>query len=200
MLYFVQNLATILTRTVASNLRKLIFILSFLLSWISFSQSENEPSRILTFPEKNYHYRKAKEFTAKKWNIEIHPATNALVTEKAVDSANKVNSDLWKKMDSLYGQNSEERFRKETIAEMKKIIEAQKIFDSDSNIQERILKIKKLKEQTISALESVSADGKIYYWTIYSFEKKNNPNFKWVPEFKVAVHLTEKKTKIISLE
>jgi len=181
-------------------LKKIIYILSILLSWTSFSQSENLPDRILTLGESNYHYRKAKEFTAEKWNIEIYPATNGFINQKIVDSVNKVHSKLWKKMDSIHGIDSKKKFRNETITEMKRVIEVEKLFESDRQVKKRKRKIERIKEQTSSNLEDVSADGNIYYWTVYSFDSYNNPEYKWKPEFKVEVNFNDKKIEIIELE
>ncbi len=190
----------IIAETVASNLKKIIFILSFLLSWTSFSQSEKSSDQILTYGLSNYHYQKAMDFVGKKWGIEIYPVAGCMVSQKLVDSVKAVHTKLWKKMDSIQGGDSEREFRKQTIAEMKRIIEVQKIFDSDRQIKKRIRKVKKMKGQTSSNLESVSSDGKVYYWTIYSFESKNNSEFKWEPEFKVGVSLTKNEIKIIELK
>ncbi|RBP26934.1 hypothetical protein DFR65_1134 [Oceanihabitans sediminis] len=172
----------------------------FLTSLTVFSQEKENSDRLLTYGLPMYTHQKAREFVGKRWGIEIYPVAACMVSQKLVDSANTVNSNLWKKMDSIHGIDSEKKFRKETIAEMKRIIEAQKIFDSDKHINKLKRKIERIKEQSSSNLESVSADGNIYYWTIYSFESENNPDFKWKPEFNVEVHLNEKKTEIIELE
>lgn len=137
------------------------------------------------------------EFVGKKWGIELYSVAGCIVSQKLVDSVKTVHTELWKKMDSIHGANSEKKFRKETIAEMKRISEIQKIFDSNRQIKKRI---RKVKGQTSLTLESISDDGIVYYWTVYSFERKNNPEYKWEPKFKVGVNLTEKKIKVIELK
>ncbi|NRD24867.1 hypothetical protein HNV10_16555 [Winogradskyella litoriviva] len=181
-------------------MRKTIIILLVFISWTTFSQSEKSPDRILTYGLPNFDYQKAMEFVGKKWGIELYPVAGCMVSQELMDSVKIVNKKLWKKMDSIHGMDSEKKFLKETVAEMKRINEAQKIFDSDRQIKKRIRKIKKEKKGTNTYLESVSADGNIYYWTVYSFKSKNNPEYNWGPEFKVGVNLTEKKTEIIELE
>ena len=97
------------------------------------------------------------EFVGKKWGIELYPVASCMVSQKLVDSVKTVHTELWKKMDSIHGANSEKKFRKETIAEMKRISEVQKIFDSNRQIKKRI---RKVKGQTSSNLKSISGDGK----------------------------------------
>ncbi|WP_442264550.1 hypothetical protein ACSIGC_09295 [Tenacibaculum sp. ZS6-P6] len=137
------------------------------------------------------------EFVGKKWEIELYQVAGSIISQKLVDSVKTVHTELWKKMDSIHGVNSEKKFRKETIAEMKRISKVQKIFDSNRQIKKRI---RKIKGQTSSNLESISDDGNVYYWTIYSFQRKNNPEFKWEPEFKVGVSLTKNKIEVIELK
>ena len=140
------------------------------------------------------------QFVGEKWEIELYPIAGCVVSQKLVDSAATANNKVWKKMDRLHGVDSKKKFRKEAISEMKKIMEVQNIFESDRRIKKRIKRIKKIKESTISNLENVSIDGNIYYWTIYSFESKNNPDYIWKPEFKVGVNLSRRKVEIIALE
>lgn len=137
------------------------------------------------------------EFVGKKWGIELYPVAGCMVSQKLVDSVETVHTKLWKKMDTIHGEDSEKKFRKETIAEMKRISEVQKIFDSNRQIKKRI---RKIKGQTSSNLESVSDNGNLYYWTIYSYERKNNPEFKWKPEFKVEIDFVGKGIEIIELK
>lgn len=155
---------------------------------------------MLTYGLSMYSHQKAMEFVGKRWGIEIYPVAACMVSQKIVDSATTVNSKLWKKMDSIHGIDSKQKFHKETIAEMKRVMEVEKIFDSDRQIKKLIRKIERTKEQTSSNLESVSTDGNIYYWIVYSFESENNPEYKWEPELKVAIYLNERKTEIIELD
>lgn len=177
-------------------MRKTIFILSILISWSSFSQSEKSADRILTYGLPNHHYQKAMEFVGKKWGIEIYPVAGCMVTQKLLDSVETVHTELWKKMDSIQGIDSKKKFRKETITEMKRISKVQKIFDSNRKIKKRM---RKVKGHTSSNLESISANGNIYYWIIYSFKRKNNPEFKWEPKLKVAINFNKKVIDIIEL-
>jgi len=177
-------------------LRKIIIILSLFISWNSFSQLKKSPDRILTYGLPNYNYQKAMEHIGKKWGIELYPVAACMVSQKLIDSVKIVNQKLWKKMDIIYGPDSEKKFRKETIAEMKRIIEVQNIFDSDRKIRKLKSKIEKIKKQTSSNLDSISADGNIYYWTIYSIESKINSEYKRKLEFKVKVNLIKRKTEI----
>ncbi|XMO86661.1 hypothetical protein AAFN75_17890 [Algibacter sp. AS12] len=181
-------------------MKKTVYILIFLINLTSFSQEKDSPDRILTYGTPMYSHQKAKEFVGKRWGIELYPVAACIVSRQLVDSANTVNSKLWKKMDSIHGIDSEKKFRNETIAEMKRVIEVEKLFESDRQVKKRKRKIERIKEQTSSNLEDVSADGNIYYWTVYSFESYNNPEYKWKPEFKVGVNLIEKKIEIIELE
>ena len=136
-------------------------------------------------------------FVGKKWGIELYPVAGCIVTEKLLDSVETVHTKLWIKMDSIHGLDSEKKFRKEIIAEMKRISELQEMFDSNRQIKKRI---RKLKGQTSINLESVSADGNIYYWIVYSYERNYSPEFKWEPEFKVGIDFAENGIEIIELK
>jgi hypothetical protein len=181
-------------------MKKALFILSILVSWTSFSQSEKSADRILTYGLPNYHHQKAMEFVGKKWGIELYPVAGCIISQKLVDSVQTVHSKLWKKMDSIHGVDSQKKFRKETIAEMKRIAEVQKIFDANRHVKKRIRKAKRHKKEVSSNLEDISSNGKIYYWTVYSFQHKNSFELNWEPEFKVAVNLSENKVEVIELE
>ncbi|MGG6231529.1 hypothetical protein [Tenacibaculum sp. SDUM215027] len=182
------------------NSKKKIILFIVLISCTSFSQSKNIPDRILTYGLSNYNKQKAMEFVGKKWDIEVYPVAGCMVSQELIDSVKTVHSKLWKKMDSIHGMDSKKRFKKETIAEMKRIGAVQKIFNSDRDIKRRIRKIKRRKGKATFNLENISNNGKIYYWTVYSFEDKNNPEYKWKPEFKVGVNLVKKNTTIIELK
>ena len=181
-------------------MKNIIIILSLFIGWSSFSQSEENPDRILTYGLPNYNYRKAMEFVGKEWGIELYPVAGCMVSRKLVDSVKAVHKKLWKKMDSIHGIDSEEQFRKETKIEMKRVIEVWKVFESDRQIKKRRKIIERKKEDTLATLDSISSSGIIYYWTIFSFEKDNNPEFKWEPEFKVGVNLSTGKLEILEQE
>ena len=180
-------------------MKKTTILIFTLFSLFSFSQGINRPDRILTYGLSNYHHHTAMEFVGKDWNIEIYPVAGCIVSRKLTDSVAIEHTKLWKKMDSIHGQNSKERYKREVIQEMKRVMEVQEIFDSNKEIKKLRRKIERAKEDTSANLES-STDHNIYKWIIYSYERENNPEHKWIPEFTVLVNLENKSSKIIAIK
>ncbi|TRZ42457.1 hypothetical protein DMZ48_13170 [Robertkochia solimangrovi] len=141
-----------------------------LFSITSFSQGKEYKYRLLTYGTNRLHYSKAMEFVGDKWNIEIYSVAGTTVEHRVKDSADAKNTELWKELDQIKNTDSQKEFKKQVIAEMKNIMTAQKIVDSNKEVQKTIDKLKNSESDSYAELKYKKDNG-IYVWLIYTTEK-----------------------------
>lgn len=135
------------------------------------------------------------EFVGDKWDIEIYGVAGTTVEYRIKDSADTKNDELWKELDQIKNTDSQKEFRKQVIAEMKNIMTAQKIVDSNKEVRKTIKKLKNSESDSYSELE-FKKDNEVYVWIIYTTEKDKYFG-KSVAEYNANVNL---KTKTIEIE
>ena len=141
------------------------------------------------------HYSKAMKFVGDKWDIEIYGVAGTTVEHRVKDSADVKNSELWKELNKIKNTDSQKEFRKQVIAEMKNIMTAQKIVDSNKEVRKTINKLKNSESDSYSELE-FKKDNEVYVWIIYTTEKDKYFGTS-IAEYKANVNL---KTKTIEIE
>ena len=135
------------------------------------------------------------KFVADNWNIELYRVPGTSVEHRVKDSADIKNAELWKELNKIKNTDSQKEFRKQVIAEMKNIMTAQKIVDSNKEVRKTINKLKNSESDSYSELE-FKKDNEVYVWIIYTTEKDKYFG-KSVAEYKANVNL---KTKTIEIE
>ena len=135
------------------------------------------------------------KFVGDNWDIEIYGVAGTTVEHRVKDSADVKNSELWKELDKIKNTDSQKEFRKQVIAEMKNIMTAQKIVDSNKEVRKTINKLKSSESDSYSELE-FKKDNEVYVWIIYTTEKDKYFGTS-VAEYKANVNL---KTKTIEIE
>ncbi len=178
---------------------KVLLFYLLLMSWCSFSQTQKMNDTILLYGISRHYYLEATDFVGKRWGIEVRVMEDCSISEKLADSILFVNQKVWEKWDSILGLNAHDEFRKQTLKEMKKIAEAQKIFESNRKFKKRIKKLEKIREYVHTELDGVSENGEIYYWSIYRFDNTHNPDAKWQMECKFEVNILEEIVVIIEI-
>ena len=135
------------------------------------------------------------KFVGDKWDIEIYGVAGTTVEHRVKDSADVKNSELWKELNKIKNTDSQKEFRKQVIAEMKNIMTAQKIVDSNKEVRKTINKLKNSESDSYSELE-FKKDNEVYVWIIYTTEKDKYFGTS-IAEYKANVNL---KTKTIEIE
>lgn len=149
----------------------------------------------MTYGTTRLHYSKAMEFVGDKWDIEIYGVAGTTVEYRIKDSADTKNDELWKELDQIKNTDSQKEFRKQVIAEMKNIMTAQKIVDSNKEVKKTIDKLKNSESDSYAELEFKKNKG-VYVWIIYTTEKDKYFGTS-VAEYNANVDL---KTKTIEIE
>ncbi|GEM_PF-1757257 len=177
-------------------MKKAIYISIFLLfSLSSFSQEKEYNYRLLTYGTTRLHYSKAMEFVGNEWNIEIYGVAGTTVEHRVKDSADIKNAELWKELDQIKKTDSQKDFQNQVSAEMKNIMTAQKIVDSNKEINKTIGKLKNSESDSYAELKFKKDKG-VYVWIIYTTEKDKYFGIS-VAEYNANVDL---KTKTIEIE
>ena len=135
------------------------------------------------------------EFVGDKWNIEIYGVAGTTVEQRVKDSADTKNAELWKELDQIKNTDSQKEFRKQVITEMKNIMTAQKIVDSNKEVKKAIDKLKNSESDSYAELEFKKDNG-VYVWVIYTTERDKYFGTS-VAEYNANVDL---KTKTVSIE
>ena len=138
------------------------------------------------------------EFVCDKWDIEIYGVARTTVEHKLKDSADMKNSELWKKLDKIKNTDSQKEFRKQVVAEMKNIMTAQKIVDSNKEVKKTIKKLKNSETDSYSELV-FKKNKEVYVWIIYTTEKDKYFG-KSVAEYYANVNLKTKTIEIKHIE
>lgn len=134
------------------------------------------------------------KFVADKWNIEIYGVAGTTVEKRTADSADIKNAELWKKLDQIKSIDSKAEFRKEVRLEMKNVLTAQKIIDSNKKVKNSIKELKNSESDSYAELEYKNEKG-IYVWVIYTREKDSYFGTS-IAEYNVFVDLNTKLVKI----
>ena len=135
------------------------------------------------------------KFVADNWNIELYGVAGTSVEHRVKDSADTKNAELWKKLDQTKSTDSKKEFRKQVIAEMINIQNAQKILDSNKNVKTTIDQLKNSESDSYAELEFKKENG-VYVWVIYSTEKDKYFGTS-IAEYNVLVELN---TKLVEIE
>jgi hypothetical protein len=134
------------------------------------------------------------KFVADNWNIKLYGVAGTSVERRVKDSTDIKNAELWKKLDQTKSTDSKKEFRKQVIAEMINIQNAQKILDSNKKAQTTIDQLKNSESDSYAELEFKKENG-VYIWVIYSTEKDKYFGTS-IAEFNAVVDLNMKLVEI----
>ena len=178
-------------------MKTIIFILTLLISNLTFSQIEKESDtlEILTlFSIGNFVNQNAEMIIEKEWPFKINGIAGDTFTEDLIDSVEIHNSRIWKLLDSRGYSDSRNKFESDLSAEISRIKKAQTISESNENVSDLLKKLREEKLQNFTELKKLN-DNK-YEFTIYSFDLENL-NTEQVFEIKFITDIETEKTKII---
>ena len=178
-------------------MKKLIFILTLLISNSTTAQIENKVDslEILTlFSVGNFVNQNAERIVEKNWPFTIKGIAGDVFPEEWIDSVEACNSKIWKYLDANGYFNSKRKFETELLSEIKRIKKAVDLSDSDKKVISLLNKLRTNGRLNFTELNKLS-DVK-YEFLLYSFDI-NDLDKGHIFELKYIADLDKEKIKII---
>lgn len=154
-------------------------------------------SRLLIMGYEKHNYSKAREFVADTWNIQLVHVGASTVSSQILDSATVHNNSMWKKLDTLLKLDSQKKFEADVRQEFGKIVDADKLLESDRKVKRLRRKIENRKRQAFTELQS-KKNQNMYVYRVYSKPKNWNGNYTYQKEFDLLINLNDQSCKILN--
>ncbi len=178
-------------------MRKIIPILAFIITRLSFGQVDKAPDTLevwTVFSTGNFVNQNAEKIVAKNWPFRIKGIAGDAISEGIIDSLQLHNNRVWNYLDANGYNNSKEEFESELLQENNRIKKAVEISNSDKNVSELYAKLRKSGLQNYTELSKINNTR--YEFTVYSYDL-NHLEKDQVFEMKFITDLENGKTGII---
>ncbi|PHR92732.1 MAG: hypothetical protein COA80_14215 [Leeuwenhoekiella sp.] len=177
-------------------LSTVLLVLNFTVC-IAQDSDTSTTSRLLIIGFEKPTYSKAREFVADAWNIQMVRVGGSTVSSHILDSATVHNNSMWKKLDTFLKLDSQKKFEADVSEELRKIVAADKLLESDRKVKRLKRKIENRKGQAFTELQS-KKNQNMYVYRVYSKPKNWNGNHTYQKEFDILINLKDQSCKVLN--
>lgn len=172
-------------------MKKIILIIPILLNCLSLFSQEKDDFVICRMSFKSYDYEFVQNKIAKEWGIELL-FTDSSFSKGKNDSISKENGKIWKRMDSIHGENAKIKFDLSVKNEYERARASKKQLTKSNVFHRKAKKLKK--ENVVLGLTLINFENKNKYTWILSTTQMDT--FKIVEQFEAIVFLKENKIEM----
>lgn len=191
-----KDLTSIQAVGILRSLLTILLVLSFIICNAQDSDTSTT-SRFLIMGFEKTTYSKAREFVADAWNIQLVHVGASTVSSHILDSATVHNNSMWKKLDTLLKLDSQKKFEADVSEELRKIVAADKLLESDRKVKRLKRKIETRKRKAFTELQS-KKNQNMYVYRVYSKPKNWNGNYPYQKEFDLLINLNDQSCKVLN--